>query len=362
MNPKNEEVKQLIKQILGKKADKLSASELQELSACFLEGGRQALMALNGTTKQAAAALNYAQELRNNARRQFARKSTKPTQATFSTPEWQRIQHILDANYDKLATWPGVLGSSPGFRICKSMPLTEKTATIYVQKKILSDKLPDTVLLPSVLSANGDEVSVDVVEVGEIQPQTLAGSSLGAGGPWGTLGTYAFDNQTNRIVALTAQHVASRMTNYSSPRPGTPNTAPLGRLLRGSREGTDAAAILVDSPPGFPFHIAGIGQVRGWRPVHDPADRNIGVRMHGAASGNLDGYIIAPRSTWYSPNYRNAILATTPTRGGDSGAALLDSNNFILGLLVGRADQYSLALFTPFNLVLSELGCSLPTA
>lgn len=362
MSKKTTETELLVKKILGKKAEKLSENELQSLIACFLEGGRQALAALTGTVSQAATALNYAQELRSNARRQFARKTLKPPKNVYSTPEWQRIQRILDANHDRLATWPGVLGSSPGFRLCKSQPLPEKVATVYVRKKTLSDQLPDTALLPSVLIANGEEIAVDVVELGEIKFQASAGISVGAGGEWGTIGTYAFDNRTRQVVALTAQHVADRPAYYQAPRPGSTSTAGLGNFLRSSRNGTDAAAILVDSPPDFPFYIEGIGRVQGWRPVHDPADRNIGVRIHGAYSGNQDGYIMYPQATFYDPGLRNVILATVPTHEGDSGAALLDSNNYILGLLVGRAEKYNLALFTPFDLVLFELECSLPTA
>lgn len=45
---------------------------------------------------------------------------------------------------------------------------------------------------------------------------------------------------------------------------------------------------------------------------------------------------------------------------GDSGAALVDPENLVLGFLVGRTTS-GRRLFCPAGLVLTRLGCKIPT-
>jgi hypothetical protein len=48
------------------------------------------------------------------------------------------------------------------------------------------------------------------------------------------------------------------------------------------------------------------------------------------------------------------------TRSGDSGAALVDNNNLVLGLLAGRFDgPRGLAVFSPIIGVLKALECDI---
>lgn len=347
---------QLVRQLLGKKVDKLSAAELRVLVECFIEGGKHALSATNGTARQAAEAVHYAQQLRANARHQSARKTYRAKKpGEFLSPEWQRIERILTAHREQLAPKSGVLGFGPGYRVRGGVPQPERTATIYVEKKLPDEALPENQILPTVLKSAQGEIAVDVVELGKLELQADIGSSLGASpNNWGTLGLYARDAH-NRVVALTAAHVASVAGAYYAPDPRHQQAAYLGDRLRVHRDGLDAAAVLVNNPPAPPYDVPGIGYVRTARPLGD--NEYIGTRFYGAASGYLDGKVVNPRAYWQSEN-AYMILTTVPTARGDSGGALFDSDGHPVGLLKGRFDgpnRYS--LFTPLSLALQGLNC-----
>ena len=88
------------------------------------------------------------------------------------------------------------------------------------------------------------------------------------------------------------------------------------------------------------------------------------VRLFGAVSGLQTGILMNPAVSIPAESLEAAILVDIETQGGDSGCALVDPENLVLGFLVGRGSSAlnRLAVFTPASLVLSRLGCDIPSA
>jgi hypothetical protein len=251
------------------------------------------------------------------------------------------------------------------------METPERCVAVLVEKKVQSGKLrgrrraiPRTLRLD-----DGTEVPTDVVETGEFRPKADPGSSIaprGAPGENGTLGTFAVDLFTGAPMALTSMHLLHGVREY----PGTPpsaqefffstpaGAAPLGRLVQGTRTGVDAAKIAVESGQ-VTRDLPGIGRIAGWRPIDVEADRTISVSMRGAMSGVLHGRIRFPLTFVKGlETLGQCIVAAIPAANGDSGAALVDSSRFVLGLLVGGGEV--LNAFSPIGDVLSTLSCDIP--
>jgi hypothetical protein len=84
--------------------------------------------------------------------------------------------------------------------------------------------------------------------------------------------------------------------------------------------------------------------------------------MFGAQSRLVAGQIRNPSVDLPSENLADAILVNIPSVKGDSGAALVDSDNLVLGILVGRFNgPEGGAVFSPIGPVLDALGCDIPT-
>jgi hypothetical protein len=221
------------------------------------------------------------------------------------------------------------------------------------------------------VSAGGKRLEIDVVELGRLTRQVGPGDSIGPDPLFerGTLGVFARDTQSQAVVALTAMHVTGLQsfpaqgavaTEFQSPCPGTR----FGRLSAGTMTGIDAAKVELLQPPSDPATLLpGIGRVRGWRPTTFPGDQNTTVRLFGASSGFQTGTLVNPGTTLPGANLTAAILVEITTQGGDSGSALVDPENLLLGFLVGRGSSTvnNLAVFTPASLVLSQLGCDVPS-
>jgi hypothetical protein len=186
----------------------------------------------------------------------------------------------------------------------------------------------------------------------------------------GTLGTFAVD-VTGNLVALTAMHV----TGEREFPPGNPigivspsriegGARPFGIVMRGTRSGIDAAKISVLDPSSVTTDIAEIGAVRGWRPLSNPGDRNTAVRMFGARTGHaVVGRIVEPMVELPQYGLDAAILVDIPSVNGDSGAAIVDNEHLVLGLLIGESSQlHGLRVFNPISRVLAQLGCNIPTS
>jgi hypothetical protein len=358
-------VQSAVEKLLDSARKKLTAGEVAELTQLFLEAGSHAIRSRLGTAQQAAQALDFGRGLSQASRLQLARKTLRHPVKPFLSSNWQPLSRALSEHLDDLAQRPGVLGVGLSHRYKAGVQQTEKTVTVFVEHKLAGEELGTRLALPTTLAtAHGTTVGIDVVELGKFERSTGGGSSIGQSDSAGTLGVIAHDINTRRMVALTAQHVVGANAHPGmklyAPWPQTSNSLLVGQFLRGTMHDTDAAAISIADPDMMIDYIPEIGRVNGWRPIVS-SDVRQPVWMYGATSGFQMGQIHAIQAQFPRLDLADALVVRIRARGGDSGAAILDRNNLVLGLLVGGDPESDLRIFTPIGLVLGRLHCQLTT-
>lgn len=363
---KEKSVEQTIAALLNKTRKKLAPAEISAITQAFIEAGTHAVLAKVGTGEDAAKALNFAREFGDDTRLQLARKTaTAALPKPYQSPEWKRLSRILAEHKSELTERPGVIGIGLGHRIADGIRQNERVVTIYVEKKIASDELNNRLALPRLLRAkNGDTVPVDVVEFGKFRRTTSGGSSIGQGNTWGTLGVFGIDISSGKQVALTAQHVigedAPPGLELYAPWPDTGESVLVGRYVGGTMQEVDAAAIEVARPDIMSDVIPRIGRVTGSRSVTD-SDRNASVWVYGARSHYQHGQIQSIGVDVPEHDLKDVIVVHINAAQGDSGAALVDIKNIVLGLLVAQGEGSNLHLFSPIDAILYRLKCRIPT-
>jgi len=326
---------------------------------------------------RAAQQLVNARRALSQARHALARSTTPREHHVIAGREWSAVRRALDASSARLLATPGVVGVGMGFRRRGGVLHDERCVIVFVRRKFQRDartKAGRRFLLPRTLADRENAIPVDVVELGAFTRHAAPGDRLGPRDTarWGTLGVFAVDDHDRAPVALTAMHV----TGLPQFPPGAEQLlcapdAPvgagplLGPLLRGTQSGIDAAKIRVDAGARIDPNIPGIGAVRGWRPISVTGDRGTYVRMYGAASRRVVyGRIVEPAVALPQRPYclDSAILIDMPTLNGDSGAAIVDNDNLVLGLLVGTASGLGgVAVCCPIGAILYHLACDIPS-
>jgi hypothetical protein len=83
--------------------------------------------------------------------------------------------------------------------------------------------------------------------------------------------------------------------------------------------------------------------------------------MVGATSGRQTGFVIEPAVSLTIRDLDPAILVDIQSARGDSGAAIVDDQNQIIGLLVGQMPMAGMdvRVFSPISAVLDVLGCDI---
>lgn len=362
-------VDEIVDALLGARAPKLSGRERTEAVRAFVEAGKAAVQLRTGRMRDAAEAVRRSRRLLGDARAAMARAADDKGPDLVLDREWEPVYRVLRAQREELRRVPGVIGTGMGHRRRQGSRTGEPTVVAYVRRKLDPDELAHAggKPVPETVRAGKAEVATDVVELGRFRPQIDAGCSLGpqAGAVRGTLGVFGEEKGTGRPVGFTANHVTGRAGPFP---PGDPLTlcAPfegpvLGELLRGCDTPVDAAAIRVLPPAATSRRISGIGEIRGRRPVAS-GDIDGDVRMFGANSGQVPGALRDPAAEIDGLAVRPAILVEMSTLDGDSGAALVDDSQIVLGLLSGRFDgPDGLAVFSPIIAVLRELECIIRT-
>jgi len=197
----------------------------------------------------------------------------------------------------------------------------------------------------------------------------MLGSSVGPHDPEerGTIGTFATGKDA-RTYAITAMHVSEideltpddpSIPFYVPSRMDAPNASVFGQMTEGTSTGVDAGKIRLDKANQALYFINQIGPLKGWRPVVDPADRGIPVRLSGSTSGLQAGTIVSPNVSMPALNLESAIVVQIQAAPGDSGAPLVDGSNLLLGTLVGGGEGTNINVFSPIGLVLNRLGCEI---
>lgn len=287
-------------------------------------------------------------------------------------PAWHWRNTLMAKRADKLASQRGVAGYGLGFRQQAHVPTDEPALTVFVTRKLTPNQLRGYKRkpLPRFLGTGKRRLRVDVVELGDLEYLSL-GESVGPRNPRGiaTLGAVAIDNITGGPMAITAQHMTGlkqipqnqvRSMQVFAPAFDQVGSRLYGDVIQGSMLGIDACKIKPLDPRNVESRIPFIGEVRGVRPMRVPGDRNLPVRMFGSVSGLQAGVILNPLVALPKFGLDAAIIVQMFGQRGDSGAALVDPHNIVLGTLVGQV-RPGVLIFCVMNETLARLGCDIPT-
>lgn len=236
--------------------------------------------------------------------------------------------------------------------------LDQLALIVFVPEKLPIEALPLDQVVPGTWNAAGVDFQTDVVESNPQQIALVNDSSVATplnGGVeigWeepegvglvhihrGTLGCIVQRRSDGRRQLLTAQHVAALGRDMSQPAPDQPSASVVGAA---SREGQtwDCSVIDDNGSRGVPQPtIKEIGPVRG-SAVHQLW---AAARKRGRTTGLTSGVVVAviPDAAGV---IQRIILATFPFGGlycqhGDSGSAILNGQDEVIGLLVEMDDD-----------------------
>lgn len=325
---------------------------------------------------RAASSMTRARDLLREARLQMARSTVAGDPFHVVDPRWQWAVRLLNKRRAALLTIEGVIAAELGHRLKNGVLTQEPCITVYVHKKLAREEIKRSgrKSIPKSVRDGKRRLPIDVVALGKIQRQADAGDSIGPRDELrtGTLGAFAVDEASGRTVAITAMHVSGMQEVPSPPVPAfvfcqpsrqdAPGSAVFATLMQGSMLGIDAAKldVMAQPPPVTTFPDGRV--ILGWRPTSFPGDRGAVVHMCGARSGLVSGFIVNPFLSIPSWDLDAAMLVNIDSTHGDSGAALIDSSNLLLGFLVGMAEELgNLRIFVPAGLVFGRLGCDMRT-
>jgi hypothetical protein len=182
-----------------------------------------------------------------------------------------------------------------------------------------------------------------------------------------TIACFARTNNTkSAAVALTAMHLVtdaglspSSSLRFVSPSIEQGSGEFLGTLFRGTTEGVDAAAILLADTLLPTDYIRGIGFIQGFRSPTE-ADKYKAIRMYGAGSQSVAvGRVESSPIAIPELGLDEAFLVSIASGPGDSGAAIVSSDRYVLGLLKGRYSG-GLAVAVTITSALAALRCRMP--
>lgn len=323
------------------------------------------------------------------------------------------IGQVINAkqlNEKVLLKQPNVVAVGVGYKITDEGPTDELAVVVNVQQKLPLAQLKESDLIPRYV----DDVKTDVVETGLIRafsahqerhrPLIPAGVSLGhievTSGTLGCLvkrGETVFVLSNNHVLANSnrgqrgdaiiqpsaydnggeADKVATLDSyvplDFGDSPPGCQLSEQAGQLLSaaarfvGSTEQpspvdvspalneVDAALARPLNPAMFSPDIVDIGRPVGARAV----DLGSNVKKSGRTTGYTEGRIIqidVTTSVMYGQKptmFRGQLMANGMSQPGDSGAAILDEDNYVVGLLFAGSETTT--LINPINPVLSAL-------
>lgn len=300
------------------------------------------------------------------------------------------VQEVKEAHEEELLTLPNVVGVGVGFKESGGETTDTLAVVVYVRKKYAASSLrkadtvresltaPEEVDVPPVsseaqaktLDLDGEEVPTDVKEVGEIFAESyrarvrpaVPGYSIGhfkiTAGTFGCLVREACDPCTVHILSnnhvLANSNAASIGDPILQPGPFDGGTYPRDRIARLSKFvpiwfGSQTRYNLVDAALARPddaryvmASIVGLGVPKG------TVEATLGMEVvkSGRTTQTTAGKVIDVNAT-IAVNYgvgiayfRNQILTTDMSDGGDSGSTLLSrADQKATGLLFAGSSQ-----------------------
>ena len=312
---------------------------------------------------------------------------------------------------DSILRLPNVIACGVGYKHIEQSLTREVAVVVSVTRKLPPAVLAATELVPRLL----DGIRTDVVETGVLRalqsprerwrPVIPAGVSVGHyQATAGTLGCLV--HRAGEVFILSNNHVLANanLCHLGDPilQPGRLDggtgddriatladfvpldfggESPTCRIASGLERGLNALAGVVGSqhrwmtyqrtagcnrvdaalakpvdPATLSPDIIGIGQPRGAR----RAVLGMPVRKSGRTTGYTEGRIIqidVTSTVAYGPaqlRFYGQLMATGMSQPGDSGAAVLDAENYVVGLLFAGSDNTT--LITPIQPILGAFG------
>jgi hypothetical protein len=266
------------------------------------------------------------------------------------------------ANFESLL--PAEAAFAVGFKKVGGEYLDGLALIVYVPDKLALESVPQGAVIPPTWSFGGIEFPTDVVQSVAVDIALVndSGSYSPANGGieigWneiidpvtgrthrGTLGCIVARRGTGELLALTARHVAPENTTANQPAPDALHTRVLGTVGSGDTNSTwDSALVtLAGTEPSPIATIQEIGAVAGQATFQLWGAANKRGRTTGLTNGLVVSYIPDPAAT----GIERFVVDTFPFGGlycqhGDSGSAVVNGNNEVIGLLVQMgADTYS---------------------
>ena len=292
-----------------------------------------------------------------------------------------KISKVLKQSETKLLKKSNVVGVGIGEKIKDGRRTGRTCLRVYVEKKVPEEKLTKSDLVPPLIA----EVETDVVEVGKIRPlasnrqrsrPARGGASIGHYKiTAGTLGCLVKDKKTGRALILSNNHV---LANSNQGKKGDaiiqPGSADGGKLKKDKiaelerfvKIGFGRKANTVDAAVARPLsdkdvapEISSIGIPKG------TAKGKVGlvVQKTGRTTDHTLGEIKDVSATvkvdYDGPValFRNQILASAMSQGGDSGSLVLDKQRRAVGLLFAGSDLVTIC--NPVQEVFKLLKCEL---
>jgi len=280
---------------------------------------------------------------------------------------------------------PEVFGTSIGYRQTAGKTTSDLAIRVHVARKLANRKghaawIPPTLRVPGMSQA----VAVDVIERGVIKVQASCGDAIGCVGvpAWGTLGCTVVSSDSDLpdgLLALTCSHVLTLAAGGGVNWLGYPGalTNPAVRLGSVVYRTQLVAATAEDAFPNL-YEIAfaqladfdvdnnehTLGVPTGWR--MDVPAMGESLRLFGACSGAISGTVTAtPHNHTVEIDgavygFSNMIEHNAPSQPGDSGAAVLDAANRIVGLHLGVDSLTGNAVLMPIAPIVRRYRLQLP--
>jgi len=273
-----------------------------------------------------------------------------------------RISKVLKRSETKLLKKSNVVGVGIGEKIKDGERTGRTCLKVYVEKKVAAEKLSKSDLVPPLIA----EVETDVVEVGKIRPlasnrqrsrPARGGASIGHYKiTAGTLGCIVKDKKTGKALILSNNHV---LANSNAAKKGDSILQPgaadggknpkdkIAKLERWVKIGFGNKANTVDAAVALPLkdkdispEISSIGIPKG------TAKGKVGlvIQKTGRTTDHTLGEIKDISATvrvdydGQTALFRNQILTSAMSQGGDSGSLVLDQKRRAVGLLFAGSD------------------------
>ncbi len=299
-----------------------------------------------------------------------------------------KIQQVKEAREEGILELPNVVGLGIGYKEKKGKTTDETCISVYVRKKVAAKSLESSQQVPKAL----DEIKTDVIEVGDIEAQAFT-TRLRPAKPGYSMGHFRITAGTFgclvrdacapcRIYILSNNHVlANSNAAVIGDRILQPGRVDGGSVARDTivrlarfvriRFNDPAAHNLVDAAIAQPIDlrdvtasIVGLGIPKG------TVEATLGmvVTKSGRTTETTTGRVIGVDATiavGYGASgtayFRNQILTTGMSQGGDSGSLLLErGTGAATGLLFAGSSRVT--VHNNISNVLMALGVEIVTA